>query len=95
MALDVIDVRNVANILNVSSITIYRLAKRGKIPARKVGRCWRFNRDTIAAWLAGNTWEEQLDAFLTKIWAMTENIPSEKVEEEVELAIKEVRALKK
>jgi len=91
MAVDVLGVRDVARMLNVSSITVYRLAKKGKIPARKVGRCWRFSRDVVAAWLAGNTWEERIDGLLSKIWARTKGVSPEKVKKEVDLAIKEVR----
>jgi excisionase family DNA binding protein len=92
MAIGVLEVGDVAKMLNVSSITVYRLAKAGKIPARKVGRVWRFNRDVIASWLAGNTWEERLDTLLGKIWTRTEGVSTEKVKREIDLAVKEVRS---
>ena len=92
MAIDVLEVRDVAKMLNVSSITIYRLAKAGRIPARKVGRVWRFNKDVVASWLTGNTWEERVDNLLSKVWARTEGITPEKVKKEVDLAIKEARS---
>jgi len=31
--------------------SLYRLAKEGKIPARKVGGQWRFHRQTLDDWL--------------------------------------------
>ena len=37
--------------LKLSKSTIYKLAQEGTIPGQKVGRHWRFHRDTIDAWL--------------------------------------------
>ncbi|MBI1870993.1 MAG: excisionase family DNA-binding protein [Chlamydiae bacterium] len=48
----IMDVEEVAKYLEVSSITIYRLASRGEIPARKVGRQYRFYRPVINQWLS-------------------------------------------
>jgi len=39
--------------LNVHVRTIYRLAKSGKIPGRKVGGRWRFRKATLDEWLTG------------------------------------------
>ncbi|MGD8452831.1 MAG: helix-turn-helix domain-containing protein [Phycisphaerae bacterium] len=38
----------VAGLLRVSLATVYRLAARGELPAHKVGRVWRFQREAIA-----------------------------------------------
>ena len=37
--------------LRVTKRTIYRMLKRGAIPALKVGSKWRFDRETIDKWL--------------------------------------------
>jgi len=37
--------------LKLPKSTVYKLAQEGKIPGQKVGRHWRFHRDTIDAWL--------------------------------------------
>ena len=37
--------------LRVTKKTIYRLLKRGEIPAIKVGRQWRFNKTSIDEWI--------------------------------------------
>jgi len=37
--------------LRVTKRTIYRMLKRGTIPALKVGHKWRFDRETIDKWL--------------------------------------------
>lgn len=47
----VMNVEEVAGYLRVAPATIYRLAQQGKIPCAKVGRSWRFPKDTIDRWL--------------------------------------------
>jgi excisionase family DNA binding protein len=44
-------VEEAAVYLRVGKKTIYRLLKKGKIPATKVGRQWRFNKASIDEWL--------------------------------------------
>ena len=44
-------VDEVADYLRVTEKTIYRLLKRGKIPATKVGNQWRFDKTLIDEWL--------------------------------------------
>lgn len=43
--------REVARWLRVSAETVVRLARRGKLPGRRVGSRWRFVRGEIQAWL--------------------------------------------
>lgn len=45
--------REAAEYLSVHVRTIYRLAKNGEIPGRKVGGSWRFKKDALDAWLSG------------------------------------------
>jgi excisionase family DNA binding protein len=42
----------VAEYLSVHVRTIYRLAKKGEIPGRKVGGRWRFKKDVLDKWLS-------------------------------------------
>ena len=44
-------VQEVVGYLRVTKKTIYRLLKRGEIPATKVGRQWRFDKTSIDEWL--------------------------------------------
>lgn len=44
--------REAAEYLSIHVRTIYRLAKLGEIPGRKVGGSWRFKKDTLDAWLS-------------------------------------------
>jgi excisionase family DNA binding protein len=47
--------REAAEYLSVHVRTIYRLAKNGNIPGRKVGGSWRFKKDALDEWLS---WRE-------------------------------------
>jgi excisionase family DNA binding protein len=47
--------REAAEYLSVHVRTIYRLAKNGEIPGRKIGGSWRFKKDTLDDWLS---WKE-------------------------------------
>lgn len=47
----VLTVPEVAEFLKLAPSTIYRLAKAGKLPGRKVGGAWRFSRQGIGEWL--------------------------------------------
>lgn len=51
---EVLTPREAADYLNVHVRTIYRLAKIGGIPGRKVGGSWRFMRQALDEWLLGN-----------------------------------------
>ena len=45
--------REAAEYLSVHVRTIYRLAKNGEIPGRKIGGSWRFKKDALDEWLSG------------------------------------------
>jgi excisionase family DNA binding protein len=47
--------REAADYLSVHVRTIYRLAKNGDIPGRKVGGSWRFKKNALDEWLS---WRE-------------------------------------
>ena len=46
----VMTVEEVSEYLHVHPSTIYRLIKRRKIPAFRIGSDWRFNIETIDSW---------------------------------------------
>ena len=46
---DVLGVRDVAELLGLPRSTVHDLARRGLLPARRVGRRWLFVRDRIEA----------------------------------------------
>ena len=49
---EVMTPREAAEYLSVHVRTIYRLAKNGVIPGRKVGGGWRFKKETMDQWLS-------------------------------------------
>ena len=44
-------IEEVASYMQVSRFTVYRLAKERSIPASKVGRQWRFQKEEIERWM--------------------------------------------
>ena len=48
----VLTIGEVAEILRVHPATIYRLVKKGALPAFKIGGNWRINPMVLDAWLA-------------------------------------------
>lgn len=49
---ELLTLREAAKKLRVAEVTLYRLARQGKIPAVKVGGGWRFTPEVLEAWLA-------------------------------------------
>ena len=50
---EVMTAREVAELLKMPVSTIYELARRGELPARRLGRTWRFLRPRLEVLLAG------------------------------------------
>jgi len=47
----VMTIDDLASYLQVAKSTLYKLAQEGKVPGQKVGKHWRFRKDTINRWL--------------------------------------------
>ena len=45
------DIKQVADYLQMNKMTVYKLAREGKIPAFKVASEWRFRKDLVDKWL--------------------------------------------
>ena len=54
----IMTIDEIASYLRIPRSSVYKLAQEGKIPAQKVGKHWRFHRDTIELWMSN-----QLDDF--------------------------------
>lgn len=54
---DVMTIDELAAYLQVAKSTLYKLAQEGKVPGQKVGKHWRFRKDSIDRWL-----DQQADA---------------------------------
>lgn len=50
---DVLDGRDVAELLHIPTSTVLEYARRGLLPARKLGRRWIFVRDEIESAVRG------------------------------------------
>lgn len=48
---EVLTLREASEFLKISKSTLYNLARTGKVPARRVGRSWRFVRLNLLKWL--------------------------------------------
>ena len=47
----VMTIDELAKYLKVSKSTLYKLCQDGRVPGQKVGRHWRFRKETIDRWL--------------------------------------------
>jgi excisionase family DNA binding protein len=52
---EILTPREAAEYLSIHVRTIYRLAKNGEIPGRKIGGSWRFKKNALDEWLSGKT----------------------------------------
>jgi len=55
----VMTIEDLAVYLKLSKSTLYKLCQEGKVPGQKVGRHWRFHKDSIDAWLRGRDGDRQ------------------------------------
>ena len=49
---NIMTTREIAGYLKLHAITICKLAGEGKIPAIRIGRVWRFDKDAIDKWIS-------------------------------------------
>ncbi len=47
----ILTVDEISDYLKIPKSTIYKLVREGKIPAQKIGRHWRFRKESIDRWL--------------------------------------------
>jgi excisionase family DNA binding protein len=51
---EILDIVQLAEYLRVPKSSLYKLVGQGKIPSHKVGRHWRFRKESIDRWLDDN-----------------------------------------
>ncbi len=51
---EILTTREVAKYLKLHEITIGKLVKEGKIPGVRIGRIWRFDKETIDRWISSS-----------------------------------------
>ena len=49
---EIITIKEAAELLKIPISSVYKLAQEGKIPCQKIGRHWRFHRQTLVDWVA-------------------------------------------
>jgi excisionase family DNA binding protein len=66
--LDILTVDEAAQLLRIPPRAVREQARRGDLPARRLGRTWRFSRKALVAWVeSGNTNAENQHYFLSII----------------------------
>lgn len=50
---EIMTTKELAAYLRLHEITICKYASQGRIPAIRIGRVWRFDKDAIDRWIAG------------------------------------------
>jgi excisionase family DNA binding protein len=48
---DVLTIDELSGYLKIPKSTLYKLVREGKVPCQKIGRHWRFYRESIDEWL--------------------------------------------
>jgi excisionase family DNA binding protein len=59
----IMKVRQIAEYLQTDEHTIYRLARKGQIPAFKLSGQWRFKKDLIDKWIEKKSFENSEEPF--------------------------------
>lgn len=54
----VLTIKELSAYLKIPMSTLYKVVREGKIPSQKVGRHWRFRKETIDRWL-DETWAKE------------------------------------
>ena len=63
---EILDVAGAARVLGVSTRTVYALARKGEIPAMRIGREWRFALKNLREWVANGSAADQLSVALSR-----------------------------
>jgi PTS system nitrogen regulatory IIA component len=54
-AKEILTTDEAAEFLSLTPYTVREYAKKGLIPARKIGKSWRFYKPDLVAWVRGQT----------------------------------------
>lgn len=58
---EILTIEELAVYLKVAKSTLYKLAQEGRLPAQKVGRHWRFQKQAIDRWLGDRNGDKRSD----------------------------------
>ena len=59
---EIMTTKELAKYLKLHEITICKYAAEGKIPAIRIGRIWRFDKEAIDRWIGGGQKKQRMDA---------------------------------
>jgi len=48
---DILTINELSAYLKIPKSTLYKLVREGKAPCQKIGRHWRFRKETINSWM--------------------------------------------
>ena len=51
---EIMTLEETAKYLKIGKSTLYKMARKGKIPAVKIANQWRFRKEDIDKWASGN-----------------------------------------
>lgn len=54
----ILTLQELAVYLKIPESSLYKIVREGKVPARKVGKHWRFSRAAIDAWISQKNKDE-------------------------------------
>ena len=57
---ELLSIREASDYFQVGAYTFYRLAKAGKIPAKKVDNAWRFAKKDLCTWIACSPYDRRI-----------------------------------
>jgi excisionase family DNA binding protein len=58
MEKEILTIEEAADYLQIGKRSIYKLAKEGKIPGKKVLNKWRFEKESLRSWVSGGEEKE-------------------------------------
>ena len=58
----IMTINELSEYLKISTSSLYKLAQQGKVPGSKVGKHWRFHRESIDAWIKAGNLDVRTDA---------------------------------
>lgn len=70
---EILNPQEAAEFLRVPLLTVYRQAKAGRLPGRRIGREWRFSRTVLLEWLAAGPDRHDLELYNRKFEADEED----------------------
>lgn len=74
---EIMDATEAAAFLKVGERTVRELARKGQLPARKVGKEWRFSRSGLIRWVNGGDSDQAY--FWTEAWQQGEREAEEDI----------------